>query len=162
MTKYQLESKDAFAVIGFGTTVQYGEGADKFAHITAQKQTLWQDIAADGRLDTLKKVAADHRLLAVNEAVNQEMWYYAGVISDQAAPQDAKTINFPAGEYLVVTGQAATPGELFGQLEGQVFGQVLPNTQDFAYVGGPNAAVETSVNDAGVQGEMWVPVVRRK
>ena len=159
MTDFQLENKDAFTVIGFGTTVQYGEGNDKFAHIARQKSKLWQDVAQNGQLKQLEKLASDDRMLAVNEAVNQEMWYYAGVISAAKAPATARAINFPASQYLVVAGHAATPGELFGQLEGKVFGQILPNAKDFAYVGGPNAGVRNSVDADGVTGEMWVPVV---
>ena len=161
MSNYELKTKAAFNVIGFGTTVQYGEGADKFSHIVAQKQALWQSVSQDGRLETLKQLATDGRLLAVNEAVNQEMWCYAGVISDAPAPANARSINFPAGDYLVVKGQAATPGELFGQLEGQVFGQILPNATNFAYVGGPNTGVQTGTTAAGFAGEMWVPVVKK-
>lgn len=161
MAEYKLENKEAFTVIGFGTTVQYGEGDDKFAHIARQKSQLWEDVAKKGQIGQLQQLATDPRMMAINEAVNQEMWYYAGVISDAEVPEGARAINFPAGQYLVVAGQAATPGEMFGQLEGKVFGQILPSAKDFAYVGGPNAAVRNTVSEDGVTGEMWVPVVSK-
>lgn len=161
MQEYQLETKDAFTVIAFGTTVHYGEGNDKFAKIAREKAELWQKVTSNGQIEELSKLAVDSRLVAVNESINQEMWYYAGVISDAQVPEGARAINFPKGQYLVVAGTASNPGELFGQLEGKVFGQILPTATDFAYVGGPNAAVRNAVTDEGVSGEMWVPVVSK-
>lgn len=161
MTNYKIVDKSAFTVIGFGTTVQFGEGDDKFAHVQRQKLALWQAVSTDGRLDQLKTLSTDSRLLAVNEAINQEMWYYAGVFSTAEAPEGSRAINFPQGKYLVVNGTASNPGDLYAKLEGLVFGQVLPNLDEYAYVGGPNAAVETSANAKEASGEMWVPIIEK-
>ncbi|CAM3513904.1 hypothetical protein PALA111701_13050 [Paenibacillus lactis] len=46
-------------------------------------------------------------------------------------------------------------------LTGIAFGQVLPEAQDFAYVGGPNATVEMGQRNGLVFGEVWIPVVRK-
>ncbi|WP_125708256.1 GyrI-like domain-containing protein [Lacticaseibacillus porcinae] len=155
---YSIEHKTAFTILGFGRTVQYGEGADKFAQITRQKQALWEAVTADGRLKQLTDMAPDSHLFAVNEAYQNEMWYYAGVASDAEAPANARAISFPESQYLVVTGSAATAGQLFGMLEGEAFGKALGEIGDYAYVGGPNAAVVLSDVDGDVTGEMWIPV----
>ena len=103
--------------------MQYGEGADKFAQITRQKQQLWNDVTADGRLKQLTDLAPDSHLFAVNEAYQNEMWYYAGVESNAEAPENARAISFPDSQYLVVTGAAENPGQLFAMLEGEVKAQ---------------------------------------
>ncbi|WP_252898945.1 effector binding domain-containing protein [Secundilactobacillus odoratitofui] len=113
---------------------------------------------ADGRLKQLTDLAPESNLFAINEAYQDEMWYYAGVKSDAEAPAGARSIAFPDAQYLVVTGTAATPGELFGRLEGEAFGQVLPSNDEYAYVGGPNASVELGTDADGVHGELWIPV----
>jgi hypothetical protein len=46
-------------------------------------------------------------------------------------------------------------------LTGIAFGQVLPEADNFAYVGGPNATVEMGQRDGLVYGEMWIPVVKK-
>lgn len=155
---YSIQHKSAFTILGFGRTVQYGEGVDKFAQITRQKQQLWNDVTADGRLKQLTDLAPDSNLFAVNEAYQNEMWYYAGVESSADAPANARAISFPDSEYLVVTGAAENPGQLFAMLEGEAFGKALGEIGDYAYVGGPNAAVTLGEADGMVTGEMWIPV----
>ncbi|KHF35886.1 hypothetical protein CM49_01824 [Paenibacillus sp. P1XP2] len=115
----------------------------------------------DGRLDTLKAVAANDYIFAVNEAVNNKMMYYAGVMTEAAMPEATRVIQFPKGEYLVVKGEGKTADELGNKLSGIAFGQVLPEATDFAYVGGPNATVEMGERNGLVYGEMWIPVVRK-
>lgn len=39
--------------------------------------------------------------------------------------------------------------------------QALPQTSDFAYVGGPNTSVEMGQREGLVFGEMWIPVIRK-
>lgn len=47
------------------------------------------------------------------------------------------------------------------KLAGLAFGQILPETKNFAYVGGPNAMVVMGQRNGLVFGEMWIPVVRK-
>ena len=58
----------------------------------------------------------------------------------------------------MVKGAAANAGQLFGMLEGEAFGQALGEIGDYAYVGGPNAAVTLGEVDGMITGEMWIPV----
>ncbi|MEK4027486.1 GyrI-like domain-containing protein [Pseudobacillus sp. FSL P4-0506] len=159
MTNYTLEEKDSFIVLGFGTelTSDYTDSAG----LNKEKADFWQAFSQDGRLDALKAIAINDYVFAMNEAVNSKMMHYAGVMTEEAAPEEARVIQFPKGKYLVVKGEGKTAGELENKLTGIAFGQVLPEAKDFAYVGGPNATVEMGQRNGLVFGEMWIPVVEK-
>ncbi|MEK5645761.1 transcriptional regulator [Paenibacillus rhizosphaerae] len=159
MKQFTLEEKESFIVLGIGTELK--SDYTDFAGMNKEKADFWSIVEEDGRLDTLKSIAANDYIFAVNEAVNNKMMYYAGVMTDASLPEATRMIQFPQGEYLVVKGEAATSDELGNQLAGVAFGQVLPEAKDFAYVGGPNATVEMGQRDGVVFGEMWIPVVKK-
>jgi predicted transcriptional regulator YdeE len=158
MPDYEIQTKEAFTVIAYGTKLP-----DDYAQIPAAKAAWWKTIFADGRWDQLKQLADNDLEFAVNEAVNGEMRYYSGIQSSAELPdsKDSRTIQFPAGDYLVIAGSADSAGQLFGQLEGAAFGQVLANATDFAYIGGPNTSVKTSETNGKINGEIWIPIVRK-
>lgn len=159
MTNYTLEEKDSFIVVGIGTELK--SDYSDYAGINKEKADFWSAVEQDGRLDALKAVAANDYMFAVNEAVNNKMMYYAGVITEASVPEATRMIQFPKGEYLVVKGEAKTADELSNKLTGIAFGQVLPEAKDIAYVGGPNATVEMGQQNGLVYGELWIPVVRK-
>ncbi|MEC0204524.1 GyrI-like domain-containing protein [Paenibacillus lautus] len=159
MTNYTLEEKDSFIVLGIGTELQ--SDYTDYAGINKEKADFWEAVQQDGRLDTLKAIAANDYIFAVNEAVNNKMMYYAGVMTEESVPGATRVIQFPKGEYLVVRGEGKTADELSNKLAGIAFGQVLPEAKNFAYVGGPNAAVEMGQRNGLAFGEMWIPVVRK-
>jgi predicted transcriptional regulator YdeE len=159
MADYILEEKDSFTVLGFGTELK--SDYTDYAGITKEKADFWSAVKQDGRLDTLKAVAENDYIFTVNEAVNNKMMHYAGVMTEKSLPEATRMIQFPKGEYIVVKGDAGTSEELSNMLTGIAFGQVLPEAKDVAYVGGPNACVEMGMRDGLVFGEMWIPVVRK-
>lgn len=159
MADYILEEKDNFTVLGIGTELQ--SDYTDFAGINKEKAEFWQAISQDGRLDTLKNLATNDYVFAVNEAVNNKMMHYAGVMTEASLPEATRVIQFPKGEYLVVKGEGQTSDELNNKLAGIAFGQVLPAAKDFAYVGGPNTTVEMGKRNDLVFGEMWIPVIRK-
>jgi predicted transcriptional regulator YdeE len=160
MAEYTLEEKDSFTVIGLG--IELKSHYTDFAGLNKEKADFWQAASQDGRLDTLKALAVNDYIFAVNEAVNNKMMHYAGVMAEaSAAPEAARVIQFPKGEYLVVKGEANTSVELNNMLAGIAFGQALPEAKNFAYVGGPNTAVEMGQRNGFIFGEMWIPVVRK-
>lgn len=159
MADYTLEEKDSFTVLGLGMELK--SNYTDFAGINKEKADFWKAIKQDGKLDTLKSIASNEYIFAVNEAVNNKMMYYAGVMTKESLPEASRVISFPKGEYLVVKGEANTANELNTMLTGIAFGQVLPEAKDFAYVGGPNAMVEMGERNGLVFGEMWIPVVRK-
>jgi predicted transcriptional regulator YdeE len=159
MTNYSLEEKESFTVLGIGTELK--SDYTDYAGINKEKLDFWQAVKQDGRLDTLKTVATNDYIFAVNEAVNNKMMHYAGVMTDATLPEATRVIQFPKGDYLVVKGEAETADALSNMLTGIAFGQVLPEAKNFAYVGGPNATVEMGQRNGLVFGEMWIPVVRK-
>lgn len=159
MADYTLEEKDSFIVLGIGTELK--SDYTDYAGINKEKSDFWQAVKEDGRLDTLKSVAANDYIFAVNEAVNNKMMHYAGVMTEETLPEASRVIQFPKGEYLVVKGEGKTAEELHIKLAGIAFGQVLPEVKNVAYVGGPNTTVETGQRNGLVFGEMWIPVVRK-
>ncbi|MED1201891.1 GyrI-like domain-containing protein [Heyndrickxia acidicola] len=159
MEEYTLEEKDSFTVLGIGTELK--SDYTDFAGINKEKADFWRAVKQDGRLDTLKAIAANDYIFAVNEAVNNKMMHYAGVITEALVPEATRVIQFPKGEYLVVKGEEKTADELSTKLTGIAFGQALPEAKNIAYVGGPNATVEMGVRDGLIFGEMWIPVVRK-
>ncbi|WP_099159062.1 GyrI-like domain-containing protein [Virgibacillus ndiopensis] len=159
MADYNLEEKESFTVVGIGTELK--SDYTDFAGINKEKADFWGTVEQDGRLDTLKDAAANDYIFAVNEAVNNKMMHYAGVMTEETVPEASRVIQFPKGEYLVVKGEEKTADELSNKLTGIAFGQVLPEAKDFAYVGGPNTTVEMGQRNGFVYGEIWIPVVRK-
>nr|WP_263326928.1 GyrI-like domain-containing protein [Neobacillus sp. Marseille-Q6967] len=159
MTNYTLEEKDSFTVLGIGTELK--SNYTDYAGITKEKADFWSAVKQDGKLDMLKAVATNDFIFAVNEAVNNKMMHYAGVMTEASLPEASRVIQFPKGEYLVVKGEAETAEALSNMLTGIAFGQVLPEAKNFAYVGGPNTTVEMGQRNGLVYGEMWIPVVRK-
>ncbi|MUK88220.1 transcriptional regulator [Ornithinibacillus sp. L9] len=159
MADYTLEEKDSFTVLGIGTELK--SDYTDFAGINKEKSDFWRAVKQDGRLDTLKSIAKNNYIFAVNEAVNNKMMHYAGVMTEETVQEESRVIQFPKGEYLVVKGEGKTADELSNELTGIAFGQILPEAKSFAYVGGPNATVEMGQRNGLVFGEMWIPVVRK-
>ncbi|MNI01563.1 Bacterial transcription activator, effector binding domain [compost metagenome] len=159
MAAYTLEEKDSFIVLGIGTELK--SDYTDYAGINKEKESFWRAVEQDGRLDTLKDLATNDYIFAVSEAVNHKMMYYAGVMTEASVPEEHRVIQFPKGQYLVVKGEGNTAEELSNKLTGIAFGQVLPEADDFAYVGGPNAIALMGQRDGLVYGEVWIPVVRK-
>lgn len=164
MANYTLEEKDSFTVVGIGTELK--SHYTDFAGLNKEKSDFWQAVTQDGTLDTLKALATNDYVFVVNEAVNNKMMHYAGVMTDSPAPavgesRESRVVQFPKGEYLVVKGEGNTVEELSNKVTGIAFGQALPEANNVAYVGGPNAAVVMGQRDGLVYGEMWIPVVRK-
>ena len=157
MADYTLEEKDRFTVLGFGTELK--SHYTDFAGLSKEKSDFWQAVSQDGRLDTLKALATNDYVFAVNEAVNNKMMHYAGIMTAASALEKSRVIQFPKGQYLVVKGEGQTADELNDKLVGLAFGQILPEAKNFAYVGGPNAMVLMGQRSGLVLGEMWIPVV---
>ncbi|WEG13459.1 GyrI-like domain-containing protein [Pullulanibacillus sp. KACC 23026] len=160
MANYTLEEKDSFTVIGLGTELK--SHYTDFAGLNKEKIEFWQAVSADGTLDALKAIAKNDYIFAVNEAINGKMMHHAGVLAEpSAAPENAKVIQFPKGDYVVVKGEAKTFDELNNQLPAIAFGQALAELNDYAYVGGPNTMVMMGHRNGLVFGEMWIPVVKK-
>ncbi|MFC6177637.1 GyrI-like domain-containing protein [Companilactobacillus huachuanensis] len=156
MANYTIETKPAFSVLGLGTIL-----TGEYMEMGQQKSAFWDKINSDKLLDKLNGL--NDNQYAVNEAINGEFHYYAGreVANNSEASTDQRLIEFPAGKYLVVKASADNQMDVYNALEGSAFAEVLPSLSDYAYVGGPNTSFITSKDDAGVHGEMLVPLVEK-
>lgn len=159
MADYTIEEKEGFSVVGIGTELK--SNYTDFAGLNKEKTDFWQAVSQDGRLEALKAIAINDYIFAVNEAINNKMMHYAGVMTEDKGPEEARIIQFPKGEYLVVKGDGQTSDELANKLSGLAFGQALPDAKSYAYVGGPNTTVEMKWQNGIIYGEMWIPVVRK-
>ncbi|MDY0408692.1 GyrI-like domain-containing protein [Virgibacillus soli] len=159
MANYTLVEKDSFTVLGFGVEMK-SDYTDQ-AGINKEKADFWHAVNQDGRLDKLKTVAKNDYIFVVNEAVNNKMMHYVGVMAEESLPEATRLIEFPKGEYIVVKGEAHTDEELGNKLTGIAFGEVLMEVTNVSYVGGPNAVVLMGQQGGLVYGEMWIPVVRK-
>lgn len=159
MANYTLEQKESFTVLGFG--VELKSAYTDYMGINQEKAAFLKQAQTDGTIEKLKAAASNGNFFIINEAVNNKMMYYVGVMSNEELPNATRHIQFPAGDYLVVKGEGQTSEELSNNLTGVTFGQVLGEVTEVAYVGGPNASVETGTKDGKLVGEMWIPVVKQ-
>ena len=79
MANYNLDKKDSFT---------------DSAGINKEKFDFWQAFSAKMEGLTLKTIAINDSVFAVNEAVNNKMIYYAGIMTETAAPEEARVIQF--------------------------------------------------------------------
>ncbi|MDF2871130.1 MAG: transcriptional regulator [Anaerocolumna sp.] len=84
MADYILKEKDSFTVIGLGTELK--SHYTDFAGLNKEKSDFWQAVSQDGRLDSLKAMASNDYIFAVNEAVDNKMMFYAGVMTKEQGP----------------------------------------------------------------------------
>ena len=159
MANYRLEEKEAFTVLGFG--VELKSDYTDFMGILAEKNHFWETVSTDGTLEKLRNLGDNDFIFAVNEAIDNKMMHYAGVLTTQTLPEATRVIQFPKGMYVVVEGEADSAEELKNSLPGITFGQVLNEVTDYQYVGGPNTAVEMGQRAGKYFGEMWIPVVAK-
>lgn len=160
MTDYRIEQKEAFFVLGIGTalTSHYQDQAG----LMREKVAFWGRMDEDPRFDSLMELALNEQVFAVNEFFNGRMMHYAGVMAQAFADFADRLIPFPAGDYLVLEGEADTADELELRLSGIAFGQALAELTQYAYTGGPNALVQTARVPGRFKGEFWVPLTLKK
>lgn len=159
MAKYEMLDKIAFTIVGMGVELKSNymdqEG------LNAEKETFFNQTHADGTVNKLNAVAKNNFLFVVNEAVDNKMMHYVGVESDQEFADATRIIQFPKGKYIVVSAEADSAYALTEKLTEIAFGEVLYTVTDYAYVGGPNAAVIKEEKNGTFTGEMWIPVVKQ-
>lgn len=159
MAKYSYLDKDNFTVSGIGVELK-SDYMDQES-IKKEKWDFYDRVRRDGTIDKLKSIAKNDLLFVVNEAVDNKMMHYVGVETDKELPEATRLIQFPKGKYIAVPGEAASEYELADKLTDLAFGDVLYEESEYAYVGGPNAAVIMGEADGSVVGEMWIPVVKQ-
>jgi predicted transcriptional regulator YdeE len=158
MTNYRIEKRSAFVLTGYGFTIE--SDFSDYQALAAEKSAFWKGILADGRFDKLKGLAKDGLEWSVNEVYQGKPWNYFAVETEENVEDATRLIEFPASDYVVVSA-TARKDELFDQLSGLAFGQVLGEIKDYAYVGGPNGTYRKANEDGTFYGEIWIPVVQK-
>ncbi len=162
MVDYKVETKEQFKVLAIGRELTMGTGENPYAAMAEQKVALWESVNQDQRFENLRMQAKNAYEFTVNENIGGAFMYYVGVESDaNVEGDDMRSIDFPAGKYIVVEGTAKTAPELFANLEGSAFFEILPNNTEYVYVGGPNAILKTAESATEVKGQAWIPVVAK-
>lgn len=161
MANFSIEEKESFTVFAIGTELK--SDYKDHAGLVREKEGFWREITEDGRLEMLKTIAANDYLFAINEAYDNKMMYYAGVLPDKPIPipEVDRSIDFPEGEYVVVKGEERTFEELHNNLTSITFGEALAEAKEVEYIGGPNAVVVMGQREGKLFGEMWIPVIRK-
>ena len=90
MTNYTIEEKESFTVLGIGTEIK--SHYTDFVGVNEEKSAFWKKVNEDGTLDTLKSIATNDYLFVVNEAINNKMMHYVGVITDTELPEATRMI----------------------------------------------------------------------
>lgn len=159
MANYDLQDKKAFTVVGIG--VELTSDYTDQAGLDKEKEDFFNRAYTDGTVEGLKKLAKNDFVFAVNEAVDDKMMHYVGVESEEDYPEATQKIQFPEGKYIVIPAEANSAYELADKLTKLAFDEVLMEEQEYAYVGGPNAAVILGDSEGIYVGEMWIPVVKQ-
>lgn len=159
MTKFDYLDKEGFTVAGIGVELK-SDYMDQEG-IRQEKRQFYDRVKSDGTIERLRSIAKNDLLFVVNEAVDNKMMHYIGVETDEELPEATRSIQFPKGKYIAVKAEAASEYELADKLTQLAFGDVLYQESEYAYVGGPNAAVITGENNGNLVGEMWIPVVKQ-
>ena len=159
MAKYEYLEKDSFSVLGIGVELK-SDYMDQDG-LKKEKKDFFDRVSRDGTIEQLKSIAKNDLLFVVNEAVDNKMMHYVGVVTDKELPEATRLIQFPKGKYIAVPGEADSEFELADTLTDLAFGDVLYEESEYAYVGGPNTAVIMGEKDGTVVGEMWIPVVKQ-
>lgn len=152
MAKYDFEDKPAFTVVGVGVELK-SDYTDQ-AGLDREKEELFRRVMEDGTIGKLQAIAKNDLIFAVNEAVDDKMMHYVGVESTESIPEATHMVQFPEGKYMAIPGEANTAYELVDLLTKKAFGDVLVEEQEYAYVGGPNAAVIMGESGGVFVGEM--------
>ena len=159
MAKYDFEDKEAFTVVGVGVELK-SDYKDQ-AGLDKEKEDFFSRVMADGTVEKLREIAKNDFLFVINDASENKMMHYVGVLSDEKLPGASDLIQFPAGKYIAVPGEADSAYELADQLTKKSFGDVLVKEEKYAYVGGPNTAVIMGEAEGTYVGEMWIPVIEQ-
>ena len=160
MNSFKLETKMAFRVIGFKTTLL--EGTHVYSpQFSGQKTTFFKELIAGGQMASLRPYADSGYGYAAVAEEDGQICYYAGVQSDQPLPEHAVQVHFPAGEYLILSGSGGLSRLAFDRLEDQAFGSLLTAEFEYEYSGAPIAEVLLNGDPMDAEVEVWVPVRKR-
>ncbi|GBF77778.1 hypothetical protein PA598K_06345 [Paenibacillus sp. 598K] len=161
MISTRIETKEPFRIVGFKTVLSEGTSIHD-AKYSEPKTTFFKSTLENGAMASLRPLSESAYGFAAIALEEGEVLYYAGVQSSQPKPDAADEVQFPGGEYLVLSGHGGLSRLAFDRLEDHAFGTVLNDDYAYVYNGHPIAEVLTNGNPADAEVEVWVPVDKRK
>ncbi len=158
MDPFTIEHKDTFRFIGFGTKLE-GASSIHAEPFSAQKTEFFKSVIQQGKLALLKPVSESEFGYGALTMGESGTFYYAGVKSSQPAIDGVEEVIFPEGAYLVLSGKGGLSRLAFDKLEDRAFREILTETSEYSYGGGPVAEILLNGNPADAEVEVWVPVI---
>jgi hypothetical protein len=152
MSKYSIKTiSENYKMTGFGVILEdYNDWAGNAAKTAAKKA----EITENGKLAELLALA-DGQEYQINYVIDGKAWRGFGVMGEFDA-EGAVTLDFLAGDYLVVPGSGADKERLADEITGNVFGGLLQEITDYKYVGPGNSTFVKAAENGGFYGEMWL------
>ncbi|WP_127579426.1 GyrI-like domain-containing protein [Paenibacillus koleovorans] len=162
MSEYRVEQKESFRLVGFKTMLT-GSTEIHSPAFTGQKTAFFKTVIQDGQMALLRPLAESPYGYGAIAVEGNTVSYYAGVVTNRQAEEGlgADELLFPGGDYLVLEGAGGLSRLAFDKLEDQAFGEMLRESDEWAYAGGPVAEVLLNGNPTDAQVEVWVPVRKR-
>ncbi|MEK3905290.1 GyrI-like domain-containing protein [Paenibacillus sp. FSL R7-0179] len=160
MISTRIETKAAFRIIGYKTTLSEG-GAMHNPAYSPLKTAFFKSTLENGSMAALRPLSESPYGFAAIAREDGKILYVAGVQSPRPQPEAAGEVLFPGGEYLVLSGQGGLSRLAFDRLEDEAFGGILNDEYEYEYTGHPIAEVLTNGNPMDAEVEVWVPVKKR-
>jgi predicted transcriptional regulator YdeE len=160
MSNFKFEPKSSFRIVGYKTRL---EGSDHIHDdsFSGQKTEFFKGVIQSGKMGALQPISESKYGYAAVANDGSGTYYVAGVQTSQPAPEGTDEVLFPAGEYLVLSGQGGLSRLAFDKLENQAFGEVFPANSEYEYNGHPIAEILLNGNPMDAEVEVWVPVRKK-
>lgn len=163
MNPFTVEKKQAFRIVGFKAALDADGGTSIHEpQFSSRKTTFFKSLIENGRLAGLRPYSDSPYGFAAVALENGGVYYYGGVLSARPLSEQVDELQFPEGDYLVLSGKGGLSRLAFDRLEDQAFGAVLTEAYEYEYTGGPIAEVLLNGNPTDAEAEVWVPVRRRE
>lgn len=160
MIPTRIENKEAFRLIGYKTVLDQGDLIHA-EHYSPLKTTFFKSMIDGGQMASLRPLSESPYGFAAVAQGPGGIEYYAGVPSTKPAPASADEVDFPKGDYLVLSGSGGLSRLAFDRLEDHAFGTLLNEEYEYVYSGHPIAEVLLNGNPMDAEVEVWVPVTKR-
>lgn len=160
MSNYRVEKKAGFRLIGLKTTLS-GASEIHSPLFSPQKTEFFKRVLQDGSMAQLRPLAEAPYGYGAVTVEDGQACYYAGIQTAKPAPEPAKEVLFPAGDYLILSGGGGLSRLAFDRLEDQAFDVLLKkDLAEWVYTGTPVAEILLNGNPQDSEVEVWVPVAK--
>lgn len=160
MSNFRIERQERFRIVGFKTALE-GASSIHSPLFSGQKTEFFKSVIQNGQLALLRPLSESPYGYGTVALEQGNVFYYAGVRTSQAAPDQTEGVQFPASDYLILTGKGGLSRLAFDRLEDQAFNDLLTPAYEWEYAGAPVAEILLNGNPTDAEVEVWVPVKKR-